>query len=340
MACVRHEPTPTNLPSPRFVTRPTVMVLSAPTPAGSPVPRITVVPSATRRATTQPAEPTEPGPSPTGTVEAPPTLAPSATPTPRIVDAGPTPTQPVEPTPTPVDTLVPTPTQAESPLEPPPGATSTPTPSPSALPPSSEVLEVESVFAHFDGENETFFVAGEVINHTDTHQRITRLMPIVLDDDGMPLSSDDNVDFPTDFDVLRDAISLAPDWSLPFSFKVELPEGIIVEDNYEIQVEAEPTEAAREDLNVFEDVGGEWPDSFFVEGTVENPGTELTKFVAIVVTVYDLEERVIGVGWQYQTDPFFLSAEEYDFDLDITPWAIVEDLELEMDWHAVQAFGE
>jgi hypothetical protein len=167
-------------------------------------------------------------------------------------------------------------------------------------------------------------------------------MPAVLDDDGIYLSTDGNASFPSGFDELRDAIVVAPEWSLPFSFQVELPEGITVEDNYEVEVEVEatPAEAAREDLEYDEDAGGEWPDSFFVEGSIENSGPELTRFFAVVVTVYDLNGHVIGVGWQIVTDPLDLSEEEHDFDLDIIPWAFVEDQGIAMDWHDVQVFGE
>jgi Na+-transporting NADH:ubiquinone oxidoreductase subunit NqrF len=198
------------------------------------------------------------------------------------------------------------------------------------------------VFAYFDGENEIFFVAGEVVNYSDTHQRITRLMPVVVDDSEVPLSSDENVDFLPDFDALIDAISLAPDSRFPFSFKVEVPEGIIVEDNFEIQIqiEAEPAETAHEDLDRSYEAGGEWPGSFFVDSILENPGPDLTTFAALAVAVYDLENRVIAVSWRYVTDPLFFSAGEHSFVIDVEPWDIVDELGLEKGGDDVLVFGE
>jgi hypothetical protein len=349
-ACARHEATRTYSPSPTLVASPTLIPLSTATPAGSPVPRITVVPSATRLPTTDTPEPTQSSASASSTPEPQATVTPSFTPTPRIIDAGPTPTVLPEPTPTLTESPVPTPTAAGSPLQPPsaptdtplssPAPTDTPLSSPAPTAASGEVLVAENVYSYYDSERQTWFVAGEVINFTTSNQRITRIRPVVLDEDEMPLTGDENVYTLPGYDELREAVTLALDQSLPFNYEVSLPDGITVEDNYEIQIEWEPVGPAHEGFTLeFED-SGEWPDLFYIEGTFDNPGPDLTTFVAIVVTVFDEEARVIGVGWHFETDPRYLAAGEHGFDVDVIAWDIAAEVPLELSWYDVQVFGE
>jgi hypothetical protein len=344
IACSRQDPTPTSVPSATYGVSPTPVVLSTLTPAGSPVPRITIVPSATRIHPTVTVEPTVADASLASTVASPPTPTPSFTPTPNIVDAEATSTQPPAATATLPEPTLATPTPMESPLEPPPGALGEATPTASSVPsPSGEGLRVERKFIHYDDQSQQFFIAGELVNSSGTYQRIVTLMPVVLDEYGASVTSAEDVDVAMGFDQLREAISLAPEQSLAFSFRIYLPPNTVVENNYEILVEAEPAEAPREDLDIVDDTFDlvDWPEIFLVRGAYENPGPDLNDYAAIVVTLYDEEERVIGVSWLYEENGSpFLTTGEHDFLVAVEMWEIVDSLDLAVGTYKVQAFGK
>jgi hypothetical protein len=335
-ACIRRTPTPTDSPIPTVLPNPTPLPSSTPTPPGSPVPRITIVPSATRIERPVQVESTIPTASPTSTIEVLPTLTPSDTPTPQVVDAGPTATPQPSPTATPLQSPLPTPSPNESPLEPP----STVTPNSSA---AGEAWGFEKVFAYFDANTREFYIAGEVINNNDDHQRITMLTPVVLDENGSPVTSaEDVVPSVEDYDQLLESISLAPDKGLPFAFKVSLPEEASFEEDPDFLIESEPAEPARDDLDIpFDDFDrSDWPGFFLVQGSYNNPGSSLQDYVAVVVTVYDDDERVIGLGWwDHNENPALLEPGEHDFLVEAEMWEIAETLALEVYDYDVQVFG-
>jgi hypothetical protein len=263
---------------------------------------------------------------------------------------------------------LPTPPQQESPPAPPPGTqTPTATPTPPSTPSAASatptpVVSTEAsstptftptpilpdegwgiinVFTYYDDAFQEFYISGEVVNDTHFDRRITTLMPVVYDEDELPATSEDDVEFPEGFDELREAVVLPPGQSLSFDFLVYPPEGISVEDNYEILVEGGPAEATRDDLDItsyeFDDF--DWPVYFYVDGAFENPGPALTEYVAVVVTLYDEDGRVIGVGWFYETGSSALAAGEHEFEVEVETSYMVYELELEVYTYQVQIFG-
>ena len=178
---------------------------------------------------------------------------------------------------------------------------------------------------------------------TPTHSSsLVTLMPVVFDENEIPVTSDESLLTPVAYDQLRQSISLAPGQALSFVFTVFLPEDITVDENYEIVVESEASEPARDDLDIlFDDFDtSEWPWYFIVEGNYANPGANLEDHIAIVVTVYDNEERVIGVGWVDENEnPALLEPGEHEFIVETEMWEIADTLGLEAYSYKVQIFG-
>lgn len=197
------------------------------------------------------------------------------------------------------------------------------------------------MFAFYDEEFLEFYIWGEVVNNTDSPQIITSLIPVVYAEDGTPLTSEEDFEYLWGYEQLMGALSIAPEERLAFSCLVYLPEEIVGEDNYEILIQAEPGEDTRDDLEIVRDDFNisDWPDSLSVEGTYNNPGPDLTEYVAAVVTAYDEAEHVIGVGWLYETDPSYLTTEEHDFTVTVFAWEVVDYLELEVYTYKLQLFG-
>jgi hypothetical protein len=167
---------------------------------------------------------------------------------------------------------------------------------------------------------------------------------MIHDADGSPVNSKKDVDaIGRGYKELREGISLAHDRSLPFSFAIDLPEEAVVEDDYEFVLAAEPAEPARSDLDIpYDDFdASNWPASFYVRGAYENPGADLSAYAAIVVTLYDMEEQVIGVGWLYEADDAaYLTTGEHEFEVEVEMWEIAEKLELTVATYRVQIFGD
>jgi hypothetical protein len=332
-ACSRKEPTPTSSPVPTLPLNPTPVASTTPTPAGSPVPRITIVPSATRLQPTSQGATSTANAAPTATVQLPPTPLPSSTPTQRVIDAGPTATP--SPTATQPESPLPTPTMGDSPLDLPPSPTPTT---------SGQTWHEEKVFTHYDAENQEFYIWGEVVNDTDDYQRITTITPEVYDKNGDVISLE-YFETPIGYDQLLAAVSLAPLQeqplnSLSFGFRVFLPTDVSFDNDYKILVEMEPADPPR-DLEITldnPDTSG-WPDSYILTGSYRVPDENLAESIAIVVTVFDEEERVIGLGWLFEAAPSFLTTEEHPFRVEVQMWEIAGELGLDADDYKVQAFG-
>jgi len=321
------------------------------------------VPSATRMQSTPQDATSDANSLPTSTVALPTTPLPSSTPTRRVIDAGatdipfPTATRPESP--------LPTPTLEESPLDLPPTATgtvplstpssspaegtATPTPTVTGSQPltstptpttSGRAWHLEKVFTYHDVEHQEFYIWGEVVNDTNSHQQITTLTPVVYGRDGNPLTSAE-VESPLGYDELRAAVRLPPTKSLAFGFRVYLPTDVPFDQDYEILVETEPVEPGRDDLDITHDEhdGLDWPDYFYVEGNYENPGLDLNEYVALVVTIYVGGDQVVGLGWAYETDDLHLQTGEQDFAVEVEMWEIVGELGLDVYSYKVQAFG-
>ena len=376
VACSRKRPTPTSTPSPTLPSSPTPTAQATFIPQEPPAaPRITIVPSATRLQPTLPSETRTPSASPTR-VEEPPTPTLSFTPTPHVIDTGATDTP--LPTATLSDSFLPAPTSSESsdalltetPLpsatltpspaseEPTatsrsvPGATdesptstatvtSTPTPTP-----TGEDWSYEQTFVYYDEDYEELYILGRVVNNTDSNQIISSLIPIIYDEDGYPLTGEEDAISLLSYELLQ-TISLDPGSSLPFGFVViYLPEGFdpyLIEERYGFEIQAGPTEeTTREDLgiSITGDGSAEWPDYFYVEGNYTIPSPDLEQYIAIIVALYDEDERVVGVGEWLSTDPFDREIGEHDFFVDVELEEFIYLLELEMnEVYRVQLFG-
>lgn len=362
VACSRNRPTPTPWPSP---TGTTPVNRFTPTPPPTRVSRITIVPSATRLPPST-SEGTVQSGTPftdtlaTDTATPPPDDVPSPTATPRVVDAGATDTPPA--TAPPPDSPLPTPSPAiETPTSTArsedasaeteratpslvPEEDVVPTDTPTATPEGADASwGFENVHTYYDDMFQEFYVSGESVNQADSDQRITTLWPVVYDQEGNPVNTKDDVDaIGQGYKELREGISLAPNSRLAFSFCVYLPEGVVINENdYTFTVESEPAEAARQDLEVLEHSSDDsaWPAHFYVEGVLGNPGPELNEYIAIVVTLYDPDERVIGLGWVYEQGENALTNQEYSFRIEVEMWAGMETLGLEVGDHELQSFG-
>jgi hypothetical protein len=245
-------------------------------------------------------------------------------------------------TPTPTGAIA-TPATPTSTLTPPPG--SSPTPTATAHPTAEgEIWHSEKLYAYYFEEFQELYISGEVVNSSDDHRRITKLVPVVYDDAGYPLTSDEDVFFlsmETDYTDLLAAITLAPEQSIAFSAFIELPGDILIDDNFGVQVESEPADPARDDLDIKGDDfdSTDLPDFLYVNGRYEIPTQDLTDYIAVVVTVYDEEDHVIGMGWRSWDAPDDLTTGEHDFEIDALMWEDYEYLGLDFYWYKIQAFG-
>jgi hypothetical protein len=183
------------------------------------------------------------------------------------------------------------------------------------------------------------------VNNTGSSQRITALTPVIYDGQGDPVSpvvvGFDFLPTGMDYGALLDNVSLAPGQRLAFGFRVSLPEGIAFDTRYRILVEAVSSETARNDIvitqNSYDDAG--WPNSMHVEGTLVIPSPDLTDYLLVAVSVYDENERVIGLGWSYETASPYLTTGEHLFDVRANLFEIVATLGLDMDDYDVQGLG-
>ena len=222
-----------------------------------------------------------------------------------------------------------------------PSATPTPTLTP---PPAGEAWSLRRLYTYYDEDFHEFYVWGEVVNDSSSYQRITTLFPVVNDAEGKPVTSEDDVEPLPEYDQLKELVSLEPDQSLAFSFLVYLPEEVPFSDDYEMQVEMAATEPSRDDLDIpygsdtFD--ASEWPYYFYVDGLFVNPGPDLTEYVAVVITLYDQEEHVIGLGWLVSTDPAYFGIGEHGYQVSVTSWDIMDALELEVGTYKIQVFGQ
>jgi hypothetical protein len=297
-------------------------------------------------------------------------VVPSPTSTPRVIDAGatatapPTAPPPESPlsTPTPMEEVpspaidMPTPSATLEQDAPGEQATATldtedttdPTHTPTVTPKGAEAnWRFENVHTYYNDVNQAFYISGESVNESASDQRITTLWPQVYDLEGYPVNTQSDVEaLGQGYEALREGISLAPGKRLAFSFRVALPEGAVVDDfptgkGYEWVIASEPAEASRQDLGVLEENvdSSAWPAYFYVDGVFENPGPDLNAYVAVVVTLYDYDGRVIGVGWTYERAQAELSSGEHGFQIQVETWPGLDELGLEIGDHTLQLFG-
>jgi hypothetical protein len=378
-ACSRKEPTPTSTVPPTLLPSRTPLAQFTPTARGSPVARITIVPSATRLPPTPELAAQDTRAAPTRTVAPLATAVPSATPTPQIIDAGatdtptptPTATLPQSPLQPPGPGTGPTATATPSPLAegatPLPSSTSSPdatatptstptatlegaaapsaTPTPTLTPtPEGEAWYLRGLYTYYDEDFHEFYVWGEVVNRSAIYQRVTSLMPVVNDAEGEPVTSEEDVEPLPGYDSLRELVSLKPEQSLAFSFLIYLPTGVPFSNNYDIQVQVAAAEPYRDDMDI--PLGSdtldtsEWPVYAYVDGYFVNPGPDLTEYVAVVITLYDLEEHVIGLGWLVSIDPAYLATGQQSYAVEVESWDIVGALDLEVGTYKIQVFGQ
>jgi hypothetical protein len=285
---------------------------------------------------------------PTATVAATPTLPES--PLPESPLASPTPST-SSPTPL-TEATSPAPAETSDPLSGEQDPTDTPRATVSAgatatltqtatLTSSVEPWRFENLFSYYDATFQDWYLWGEVVNDSAELMRIRSVYPVVLDQNGEAITSEENVDLQQDYDRLLDFVRLTPGQSLAFSFRVSLPDDTPVEDNYEILIEGEPVADTREDLEISDDSfdNSDWPDFFLVQGTFENLGPDLSEYIALVVTLYDETGHVLGVGWWYETDQAYFSADAHEFSVIVELRDILNYLTVDLYNYKIQAFG-
>jgi hypothetical protein len=207
--------------------------------------------------------------------------------------------------------------------------------------PPEEAWGFEQLFTFYDDQFQEFYIMGRLVNNTGSDQRVITLWPVVLDEGGDPVTSKDDVDaIGSSYKELREGISLSPGSGLSFSFLVYLPAGVVVDDNYDWVVEAEPAPPTRDDIGVTHDYDdSDWPFLYYVAGTYEIPAPELSEYVAIVVTLYDEADRVIGMGWDYETNVAYLTVGQHEYAVEVELWEIVDYLQLEVASYSLQLFA-
>jgi hypothetical protein len=184
--------------------------------------------------------------------------------------------------------------------------------------PNGEEWSFENVWTYWDEDYFEFYVWGEVVNNTASDQRIVEFLPIVYDEDRIPINSEFYF-LAEDYELIITTVSVSPGGRLPFSFVIYLPFTVAyIEDNYEIQIQAEPAAATRSDLTILDvsdDGKANLPDEFYVWVTFENSSSDLQEYAALIITLYDDEGRVIGVGGQLETDTSYLEVGEHEFEV-------------------------
>jgi hypothetical protein len=189
-----------------------------------------------------------------------------------------------------------------------------------------------NVWTYFDEDYQEFYVWGEMINNTTNDLRITSFLPVVYDDQGNALTDPENVTLPWGFEWFT-IVSVAPGQHLPFTFIIDSFDDTgqnPIEERYDILIEAEPAEPTRDDLEIPSHDYDllDWPDYFYVEGLYTNPGPALENYFAVVVTLYDDDGFVIGVGGQIETSSDYLQSQEEYFEIGVEMWEVTFDMEL------------
>jgi WD40 repeat protein len=185
-------------------------------------------------------------------------------------------------------------------------------------------------------------VWGEVFNETDDDQRIIAFVPIVRDQNGRIVNAEQWHFLQGEAEIVT-TLDLAHDASLPFGLSFGLPLDAPVRDDAEIIifVASGPGEPTRDDLEipVNEYDVSLLPEAFRVTGTYENPGPDLDAYVTVLVTVFGLDGRLMGWGWQQETDQGYLSIGSHPFDVRVDFAPTIADMALDVGYYKIQVFG-
>jgi Tol biopolymer transport system component len=200
-----------------------------------------------------------------------------------------------------------------------------------------------NVQVYQDSEAQAFRVYGELVNYTEMDQHLIELVPVIRDDKGSAIATDQEVVFAPGFEDLTRVVSLAEGRSVPFGFSVHLPQGVLVGNDYSVAVSvvAEPGELTRDDLDIpYDDYDlSDLPDRLKVSGLFEIPAQPLEEYAAVVATAYDQEGRVVGWGWIHRTDDRFLMSGGHYFEVEMQAVDFASELDLEVASYKVQLFG-
>ncbi len=203
--------------------------------------------------------------------------------------------------------------------------------------------DLTNVHITYDRLDQSLHAWGEVLNQSGSDQRIMAILPFVQAGDGNPVNHNQRITFPSGFQELIQTVSLANGQYLPFNFTIPLPAEAQLENSLDIivSVAAESVEPARDDLafSPGELDLRESSATFYASGAWDNPGPDLAAYVALVVTVYDRDDQVIGWGWHKETDPAHLASGAHDFAIEITLPNIVASLDLPVGSYKVQLFA-
>lgn len=165
------------------------------------------------------------------------------------------------------------------------------TPEPTPIPPSTPTLQVqadldlEGVFTYID-QLDILHILGEVENQGDEHQ-VVAVGAALYDRDGNIL---DQIPGLT-------AVEVVPaDGRSPFEILVERPQGYA---DFRVIVEGFASDREpRTDLQILE-LEEPTGSRFQIRGRVLNPGSALMEYAQAIATLYDAQNRVIGIGMEF-----------------------------------------
>jgi hypothetical protein len=202
--------------------------------------------------------------------------------------------------------------------------------------------QFDNIRVDHDPFSRTVQVWGEVVNTTGDDQRVVAFVPVLRDRNHNVVNAE-QWDFFEGRRALVSAADLADGSSLPFGLAFRLQRDVRLAEDAEVVifVTAEPGQPTRDDLDIpFNDYDMSMlPGGFRVTGTFDNPGPELREYVAVVVTVFGLDGKLMGWGWRRETDPAYLSVDTHTFDIPVTFAQAIIDRDLEVGYYKIQVFG-
>lgn len=244
-----------------------------------------------------------------------PAVAPTDTSLENIEPANVVETQPAQPVPV----VSAAPVEETSPAEPT-AVPAAPSPTPNAVPvqnnePVNNVLPPQPgsalTFANVRLVNDPVeggvLLYGDVINQSDSPQKLQRVTGTFVDAQGQVLAGENNT---TDYVPLQ---IIPTRGQVPFELSVQ---DIQAAAGFDLRAEAQPSSSApRQDfeLTATSQVSDEFGLCF--EGTVRNPGANLAEYAVVAVVLYDAQNNVISFGDTYLEPEALTSGQTSTFEL-------------------------
>jgi hypothetical protein len=192
------------------------------------------------------------------------------------------------PTDTPPATLLPT-------------ATDTPAPTPTATP-GTTGWSFANVRLANDQDEGHLLLFGDMVNDTGASQLIGFLTGTFYDGQGQVIASEDNT-----FDYWPIEL-VPPNGRIPFELAVG---GIQGAANFDLRVQSETSsQIPRQDFNFVEVNQWQDGDNYCLEGALQNPGSELQQYIAVVAILYDSQNNVINFSDTFESGPQGISGDQ------------------------------